>query len=41
VEAVSFAELGVTPGAGLKTVKTVPPPSRSKGIVVKTVDELV
>ena len=27
--------------AGLKTTKTVAPPKRSKGIVVKTTDELI
>jgi len=41
VDVQSFASLGVTPGAGLKTTKTSAPPKRSKGIVVKTVDELV
>ncbi|MGQ0622602.1 MAG: electron transfer flavoprotein subunit beta/FixA family protein [Panacagrimonas sp.] len=41
VDVQSFASLGVTPGAGLKTAKTSAPPKRSKGIVVKTVDELV
>ncbi|MFA5938801.1 MAG: electron transfer flavoprotein subunit beta/FixA family protein [Sinimarinibacterium sp.] len=41
IETVSFGDLGVTPAAGVKTVKTVPPPSRSKGVMVKTVDELV
>jgi len=41
VEALSFADLGVTPSAGLKATKTAPPPSRSKGVMVKTVDELV
>ncbi len=41
LEAFSFADLGVTPGAGLKAVKTAAPPSRSKGEMVKTVDELV
>ncbi|HUP90734.1 MAG TPA: electron transfer flavoprotein subunit beta/FixA family protein [Solimonas sp.] len=41
VEATSFAALGVTPTAGLKTVKTQPPPKRGKGVMVKTVDELV
>lgn len=41
VDVKSFADLGVTPGAGLKAAKTSPPPKRSKGIVVKTVDELV
>lgn len=41
LKAVSFGDLGVTPGAGLKAVKTAPPPSRSKGEMLKTVDELV
>jgi len=41
VEAVSFSSLGVTPAPGVKVTKTVPPPKRSKGIMVKTVDELV
>ncbi len=41
IETVSFADLGVQAAPGLKTVKTTPPPTRSKGIMVKTVDELV
>ncbi|WP_028079250.1 electron transfer flavoprotein subunit beta/FixA family protein [Solimonas soli] len=41
IDATTFADLGVTPGAGFKVTKTAPPPTRSKGIVVKTVDELV
>jgi electron transfer flavoprotein beta subunit len=41
IETVSLADLGVTPAATVKTTKTVPPPARSKGIMVKTVDELV
>ena len=41
IEAVTLADLGVTAVAGLKTTKTAAPPKRSKGIVVKTVDELV
>lgn len=41
IEAVGFGDLGVTPGAGLQAVKTSTPPKRSKGIVVKTVDELL
>ncbi len=41
IESVSFADLGVQAAPGLKTVKTTPPPTRSKGIMVKTVDELV
>ncbi len=41
IETVSFADLGIAAGAALKTVKTVAPPKRSKGVVVKTVDELI
>ena len=41
IEAVPFGDLGVQAAASLKTVKTTPPPTRSKGIMVKTVDELV
>jgi electron transfer flavoprotein beta subunit len=41
IEAVSFASLGVTPGAGLKVTRTVPPAKRGKGVVLKSVDELV
>lgn len=41
IDVKSLADLGVTAGAGLKTTKTAAPPKRSKGIVVKTVDELV
>ncbi|TJY60866.1 electron transfer flavoprotein subunit beta/FixA family protein [Sinimarinibacterium sp. CAU 1509] len=41
IETVSLGDLGVTLAAGLKTTKTAPPPSRSKGVMVKTVDELV
>lgn len=41
VEAVSLADLGVEAAPSLKTVKTTPPPTRSKGVMVKTVDELV
>src|SRR3546814_18767459 len=41
LDAVTFADLGVTPGAGFKVTKTAPPPTRSKGVMVKTVDELV
>jgi electron transfer flavoprotein beta subunit len=42
LEIVPIAELGVDAGAaGLRTVKFVPPPVRSRGIMVKTVDELV
>ena len=41
IESTSFSALGVTPAAAVKTTKTVPPPARSKGVMVKTVDELV
>src|SRR3546814_14534197 len=41
LDATSFADLGVTPGAGFKVTKTAPPPTRSKGVMVKTVDEPV
>jgi electron transfer flavoprotein beta subunit len=41
ISAESFSSLGVTPGAGLKTSKTTAPAKRSKGVVVKTTDELV
>ncbi len=41
IEAVTLADLGVTAAAAVKVIKTTPPPSRSKGVMVKTVDELV
>jgi electron transfer flavoprotein beta subunit len=41
IDAKSFADLGVNAVAGLKTLKTVAPPKRSKGVMIKTVDELV
>lgn len=41
VETIGFANLGVAVEAGLKTTATVSPAKRSKGIVVKSVDELV
>jgi electron transfer flavoprotein beta subunit len=41
IETVSLADLGVTATAGVKSVKTVAPAKRSKGVMVKTVDELV
>jgi electron transfer flavoprotein beta subunit len=40
IEATSFADLGVEAAAAVKVTKTAPPPSRSKGVMVKTVDEL-
>ena len=41
IETVSFGDLGVTPAAGLKTTKTAAPAGRSKGVMVKTTDELI
>ncbi|HEX4895628.1 MAG TPA: electron transfer flavoprotein subunit beta/FixA family protein [Solimonas sp.] len=41
VEAVSLGDLGVQAAAPVKHVKTANPPVRGKGVVVKTVDELV
>ena len=37
----SLADFGVAEGSTFKTVKVEPPPSRSKGIIVKDVAELV
>ncbi|HEY1075357.1 MAG TPA: electron transfer flavoprotein subunit beta/FixA family protein [Fontimonas sp.] len=41
IDATTLADLGVTAAAGIKTTKTASPPSRSKGVMVKTTDELV
>ena len=41
VETVSIADLGVQVAPAVKTVKTVAPPTRSKGVMVKTSDELI
>ncbi len=41
IDPTTLADLGVTAGAGVKTTKTAAPPSRSKGVMVKTTDELV
>jgi len=41
IEAATFADLGVEAAAAVKVTKTAPPPTRSKGVMVKTVDELV
>jgi electron transfer flavoprotein beta subunit len=41
LETLAFADLGVEPGAGLKTTSYAPPPKRSKGIMVKDAAELV
>lgn len=40
IEGTNFADLGVEAAAAIKVTKTAPPPSRSKGVMVKTVDEL-
>ncbi|MBI2383177.1 MAG: electron transfer flavoprotein subunit beta/FixA family protein [Gammaproteobacteria bacterium] len=41
VESVTIAQLGVQAAPAIKTVKTSAPPTRSKGVMVKTVDELI
>ena len=41
IEVLTLADLGVTVAAAVKVTKTAPPPTRSKGIMVKTTDELV
>ncbi len=41
IETVSLADLGVQAAPAVKVVKTASPPTRSKGVMVKTVDELV
>jgi len=41
IETVTLADLGVQAAAVLKTVKTTSPAGRSKGQVLKTVDELI
>ncbi|MGH8460541.1 MAG: electron transfer flavoprotein subunit beta/FixA family protein [Stenotrophobium sp.] len=41
IETINLADLGVQPAAGFKTIKTSPPPARSKGVMVKTVDDLI
>ena len=41
IEATTLADLGVTAAAAIKTTKTSSPAARSKGVMVKTVDELV
>ncbi len=41
IEVLTLADLGVTVAAAVKVTKTTPPPTRSKGIMVKTTDELV
>ena len=41
IEAVSLSDLGVEKAAEVSVTKTAPPPARSKGVMVKTTDELV
>jgi electron transfer flavoprotein beta subunit len=41
LETLAFADLGVEPGAGLKTTSYAAPAKRSKGIMVKDAAELV
>ncbi|MFO1427835.1 MAG: electron transfer flavoprotein subunit beta/FixA family protein [Steroidobacteraceae bacterium] len=41
LETLDFAGLGVTPTARMKLVKFEPPPQRTKGVMVKDVQELV
>ena len=41
LETISFADLGVEAGEGLKTTAYAPPPKRSKGVMVKDAAELV
>ena len=41
IDASSLDELGVEAAASIKVTKTAPPPERSKGEMVKTVDELI
>ena len=41
IEVTSLAALGVEAAPMVKTTKTAPPPTRSKGVMVKTTDELV
>ncbi len=41
IEALTLADLGVEKAPALKATKTAPPPARSKGVMVKSVDELV
>ena len=41
IEAVTLADLGVQAAAPVKHVKTANPPVRGKGVMVKSVDELL
>jgi electron transfer flavoprotein beta subunit len=41
LETLAFADLGVSPGTGLRSVSYAPPPTRQKGMLVKDAAELV
>lgn len=41
IEVVTLADLAVQPAPAVKVVKTASPPVRGKGVMVKTVDELL
>jgi electron transfer flavoprotein beta subunit len=41
LDTLSLADLGVAATADIRVLRTDPPPQRQKGIIVKTVDELV
>ncbi len=41
IEAVTLADLAVQPAPAVKVVKVASPPVRGKGVMVKTVDELI
>ena len=41
IDALTPEELGVDTASGLKVVSVEPPPGRSAGIIVESVDELI
>jgi electron transfer flavoprotein beta subunit len=41
LDTVTLADLGVAPTTDVKVLRTDPPPQRQKGVIVKTVEELV
>jgi electron transfer flavoprotein beta subunit len=41
LDTVTLADLGVAPTADLKVLRTDPPPQRQKGVMLKSVEELV
>jgi len=41
LDTLSLADLGVTANPQVRVLRTDPPPQRQKGVIVKTVDELV